>query len=109
MEIIKGRRHVFVATISGLDVNGLAGYSAQFVMALEPGATPALVVNGVIANPTIPEIEFTILPADTANIEASDYHAEVNIWKPGNPTVVFTPVARERVSVVAGIKSNPAS
>lgn len=109
MEIIKGRRSVHVATISGLGVSGLTGYSAQLVMAVEPGATPVLIVSGVIANPTIPEIEFTILPADTSNIEASDYYAEVNIWKPGDTTIVFTPVARERVSVMPGIKSNPTS
>jgi hypothetical protein len=93
MRIIKGRKGVLTATISQAGAAfDLGGYEAKMVFALRSGASPVLEVDGVIDAPVTGVVTFTILPDDTASLAATDYKAEVNIFKTDDPTSIYTPV-----------------
>lgn len=106
MELKIGRRAELTATIDGLDENVLTGYQGQLVIASAVGASPVLRKNGVISDPLVNQIDFTILPSELKDIRHGHYKAEVNIWKTADPTVVFTPVTME-IDMKRGILSDP--
>ena len=93
MEIIKGRRQLITVPITQAGaIMNLTGYQAKLVLALQPGGTPVLTKAGIISAPETGYITFSLLPAETAPLLATDYKAEVNIWKTADLTLIYSPV-----------------
>jgi hypothetical protein len=90
MEIFKGRKTTFSVPVTqgGVPLS-LEGYTAELVLALNPGDTPAL-IKTVIISTVITSIPFIILPADTTSLSATDYKAEVNIFRTADHTAAYT-------------------
>jgi hypothetical protein len=93
MEIIKGRRHVYIVSVrEENDAFDLAGYEAELVVCRGVGSEPTLKKKGIVGHPSSGNAEFTLLPEDLVDAEAGHYRFEVNIWKTEDDTVVYTPV-----------------
>lgn len=107
MEIIKGRRHVYVASIAqGNDALDLKDYEAEFVLSRGIGTDKTLKKAGVINESVSGNVEFTLVPEDLEGAEAGHYRFEVNIWKSDDCTVVFTPIEGS-VEVREALDVNP--